>query len=199
MRVLLAALVAAALAGCAGSELRVGAGRSNGGGAESGGSWEHGNAGGSWATASDDDSTSLWVELGFQLSPTAVRLEDGSHLLRSPAGLPGQPSRPTPCDPPPSPAPGHCASHADPGPPSPDPHGTVESLLEAVAALSATVDELSGRVVALTERADKMKARVDRAIGPVEVAFGGGGILAVVAAVMGVQRYRRRRSDECEG
>lgn len=70
------------LVGCHGSDVRFGTGHTFADGGSSGSvSGKHGAAG-SWDVA-EEDSTSVWVELGFQLSPQTVIVDHSdNHELR---------------------------------------------------------------------------------------------------------------------
>lgn len=57
------------LAGCHGTDLRIGTGRTNG---EGGASGEFGGCGGGSFDVDGGDATSFWVELGFQLTPPTM-------------------------------------------------------------------------------------------------------------------------------
>ncbi len=66
------------LAGCHGTELRLGTGRSFNdfsGSSTSSGDWDDHGGGSSSFDFDQDDSTSAWVELGFQLTPQTVVVE----------------------------------------------------------------------------------------------------------------------------
>jgi hypothetical protein len=194
---LVVALAALSLSGCHGSDLRVGAGhtfndfRFRGSGGFDG---KHEEAFGSFS-GEQDDSTSVWLELGFQLSPSSVvlkreiaatytarRFEDLDPIIRVQV-----PPAPVPAPPPAVVAP-------EPGPPIP----------AAILSRDAPVGHLAQcRALAedLVVKMDRLEARLaEPVLGPEDEEFdwrgalwGGGGTGGLLGAAYLLLMILRRR------